>query len=404
MPRDYRRRHSNGDSLSESESFAESIDHDDSIILSGLVRTGEASRLRRRGAMRLDHAPHLHRPASPPVIVVDTSPVLGSFPDHDREPLGAGAVHRRRPPRERPSSRTSTDMYQYSIFCGGFDDAPIEDNTPFKVTALPVSSPDRTGKSQSRRINGCGALLHVHGSPKPELGVWQAKGAATEAVVSMEPQYFDRPALAKYVRSSCGCIREGVGCAACGNPLGTRHRPCKSAASTILCSSYSQTYGRSEGPRLWRSSSHLSYIYTFFSDAVSSFPDYTFPHRSKSRPLSTHVDISPSLTPNDNESASMFDSFLTASPQSYSDLEDVPREEQANRDEFWRDTIGGYRFVDDDNNSDRLTSSIRSSQTTILPGMYTVPVNFDPDGEFLSVDRISDPGSPDKVFEPALLP
>ncbi|KAF4601622.1 hypothetical protein EYR40_004820 [Pleurotus pulmonarius] len=247
-------------------------------------------------------------------------------------------------------------MYQYSIFCGGFDDAPIEDNTPFKVTALPVSSPDRTGKRQSRRINGCGALLHVHGSPKPELGVWQAKGAATEAVVI---------AVVASVK-----------------------------ALDVL----------PEGPRLWRSSSHLSYIYTFFSDAVSSFPDYTFPHRSKSRPLSTHVDISPSLTPNDNESASMFDSFLTASPQSYSDLEDVPREEQANRDEFWRDTIGGYRFVDDDNNSDRLTSSIRSSQTTILPGMYTVPVNFDPDGEFLSVDRISDPGSPDKVFEPALLP
>lgn len=213
MPRDYRRRHSNDESVSESESFAESIDHDDSI-LSGLVRTGEASRLRRRGAMRLDHSPHIHRPASPPVIVVDTSPVLGSFLDHDREPLGAGAVHRRRPPRERPSSRTSTDMYQYSIFCGGFEDAPIEDDTPFKVSALPVSSSDRAGKRQSRRLNGCGALLHEHGSPKPELGVWQAKGPATDAVVGMEPHYFDRPALAKYVRSSCGCIREGVGCAA----------------------------------------------------------------------------------------------------------------------------------------------------------------------------------------------
>ncbi|KAG9218532.1 hypothetical protein CCMSSC00406_0001354 [Pleurotus cornucopiae] len=271
-------------------------------------------------------------------------------------------------------------MYQYSVFCGGFDDASIEDVTPFKVTALPVSSSDRAGKRQSRRLNGCGALLHVHGSPKPELGVWQAKGAATDAVVGMEAQYFDRPALAKYVRSSCGCIREGVGCAACGNPL--------------------------EGPRIWRSSTHLSYIYTFFSDAVSSFPEYTFPQRSKPRSSSPHVDVgsTATLTPNDNEGATIFDRFLTASPQSYSDLEDLPREERETRDEFWRDTIGGYRFVDDDVNSDGLSPSIQSRQTTILPGMYMAPANFDPDGEFLSVDRLSDPGSPDKVFEPALLP
>ncbi|KAF7432569.1 hypothetical protein PC9H_004510 [Pleurotus ostreatus] len=358
MPRDYRRRHSNGESFSESESFAESIDHDDSIILSGLVRTGEASRLRRRGAMRLDHAPHLHRPASPPVIVVDTSPVLGSFPDHDREPLGAGAVHRRRPPRERPSSRTSTDMYRYSVFCGGFDDASIEDVTPFKVTALPVSSSDRAGKRQSRRLNGCGALLHVHGSPKPELGVWQAKGAATDAVV------------------------------------------------VVVVASVKGLDVLPEGPRIWRSSTHLSYIYTFFSDAVSSFPEYTFPQRSKLRSSSPHVDVgsTATLTPNDNEGATIFDRFLTASPQSYSDLEDLPREERETRDEFWRDTIGGYRLVDDDVNSDGLSPSIQSRQTTILPGMYMAPANFDPDGEFLSVDRLSDPGSPDKVFEPALLP
>lgn len=110
------------------------------------------------------------------------------------------------------------------------------------------------------------------------------------------------------------------------------------------------------------------------------------------------------LTPNDNEGATIFDRFLTASPQSYSDLEDLPREERGTRDEFWRDTIGGYRFVDDDSNSDGLSPSIQSRQTTILPGMYMAPANFDPDGEFLSVDRLSDPGSPDKVFEPALLP
>src|SRR3954447_15364031 len=62
MPIIYHNRSSSNssDSMSSSASSADLTsptvtDADDSIVLSDLVRTGEASRLRRRGAMRLEH-------------------------------------------------------------------------------------------------------------------------------------------------------------------------------------------------------------------------------------------------------------------------------------------------------------------------------------------------------------
>ncbi|KAJ3531426.1 hypothetical protein NM688_g7578 [Phlebia brevispora] len=74
MPQIYRR-HSEyaPGSLTESRlrttiaSTPQLTDADDSIVLSDLVRTGEASRLRRRGAMRLEHgAPRPLLTGSPP--------------------------------------------------------------------------------------------------------------------------------------------------------------------------------------------------------------------------------------------------------------------------------------------------------------------------------------------------
>lgn len=53
----------------------------------------------------------------------------------------------------------------------------------------------------------------MHAAPRKRLGVWTAKNEATGAVVGLDPGYFDRTAVAKIVRSACGCVREGVGCA-----------------------------------------------------------------------------------------------------------------------------------------------------------------------------------------------
>lgn len=74
----------------------------------------------------------------------------------------------------------------------------------------PASPPQRP--SRPRRTNGCGAIVHLSGIPRRRHGVWIARGAATPDVVPMPTTYFDCTAVAKMMKSACGCVREGVGC------------------------------------------------------------------------------------------------------------------------------------------------------------------------------------------------
>ncbi|TCD70303.1 hypothetical protein EIP91_003932 [Steccherinum ochraceum] len=282
-------------------------DADDSIVLSDLIRTGETSRLRRRGAMRLDHA---SRPLSAALLAsydlstqtpqpsqspqqqqqqqqqqprpIFVSPSRSSSPvppmymptggDDEytyggqewREwategeggmsgpvyagagPLGPGGMqledfrHTERDPNEQA----------YMLFCGG----PVSNEhhhslqsqssqTPFKPSVLPgfpsaTPSPSQRPTTRSGadapHTNGCGALIHLRAFPQKPRPVWVGKEEATDVVVSLESHYFESTVVAKMMKSACGCVREGIGCAVCGNPLGTRYMPCQAASEGIF--------------------------------------------------------------------------------------------------------------------------------------------------------------------------
>jgi hypothetical protein len=207
-------------------------DADESIVLSDLVRTGEASRLRRRGAMRIDHgAPHIVM-ASP--MATADRPSWDSYPDPDQTAL-EGHLYRNplsRISRIRPHSsrrygphdttaythlRDQPDQFVYTLVCGtkvtNFDlDDKIE---PFKPSILPLYPPlaSSSSKKSMDRNTGCGTIVHMHAAPRVRVGMWTAHSAAPSSVITLEASYFDTREAAEFTRSSCGCIKEGVGCA-----------------------------------------------------------------------------------------------------------------------------------------------------------------------------------------------
>lgn len=237
-------------SLNSDNEQPEPTDADDNIVLSDLVRTGEASRLRRRGALRLDHgyagvqgqpppnegSPRMSRSSiivvEPPTWESESATGTGTG-THDRE----GAVFARGIERERASrygrgspprgvlgarrGEEDAEEFRYTLFCGAQEsEADISNRrwTPYEPSILPLypqnvaSAPPQSGK-RAVKSNGCGALLHMHASPRRRLGVWTAKSEASGAVISLDAAYFDRTSVAKIVKSACGCVREGVGCA-----------------------------------------------------------------------------------------------------------------------------------------------------------------------------------------------
>ncbi|KDR84439.1 hypothetical protein GALMADRAFT_151335 [Galerina marginata CBS 339.88] len=333
-PNPLRRRSSSSASSSSSSSSSTTalrpIDADDSIVLSDLVRTGEASRLRRRGAMRIDPALHSVGSARTPSVVIVDRQTWDAEYEFDlaslHEPSGRTASLRLPHRRQRSTRRYGpyasgssgqhevADEYVYSLVCGqkihGYDSDDFE---AFKPSVLPVYPATHRPEREINRSTGCGSLVHVRAAPRPRVGVWTAYSAASSIVVPLDAGYFDACEAAKFARSSCGCTKEGIGCAVCGNPLGTRYTPCKSAADTFFCSrnneksqpSASSSHLRGpEGPQYWqpsspRGSDHT--IYTFFSNAVTSTPTYEFPApKARTRPrlysdASLHIISSPPL-------------------------------------------------------------------------------------------------------------
>lgn len=218
-------------------------DADDSIVLSDLVRTAEASRLRRRGAMRIDHAPsgssaaipvQSQRASSgnfdPPAAIRVRSPTWvqadsGSDDEYtgwaQRETdyeVGQQAENDAR----RAEHEKERDVYNYVLFCGAEEEESWDDRpTPpaWSPSPLPLYPPSSSrhnstfSKPRPKRNNGCGAILHMNAAPRRRQGVWTAKSQALDSVVPMEASYFDRKAVVKMLRSACGCVREGVGCA-----------------------------------------------------------------------------------------------------------------------------------------------------------------------------------------------
>jgi hypothetical protein len=160
--------------------------------------------------------------------------------------------------------------------------------------------------------------------------MWATRTVASSCVVPLEAHYFDAAEAAKFEHSSCGCVKEGVGCAVCGNPLGTRFTPCRMAVSGMFSPGHKHYTSlqapwtrdalpalpmRPEGPRYWHaipsssSSVASSHIHSFFSTAVTSYPEYNFPPKGASPVPSTSNGITVQ-----EPSTMYFDRHITASP------------------------------------------------------------------------------------------
>ncbi|KAF8629277.1 hypothetical protein AX15_003535 [Amanita polypyramis BW_CC] len=335
---------------------------DDDIVLSDLVRgTGEASRLRRRGALRVERNDH-HSSGSATQIPTGALGGVGSTGSHytavsppgRRRPSrwevfvpyedgeeGQPQVQPQTQPQPQPQpqpqlalpfpvappldlDRDEQDEYRYVLRCGGQDltsshTNPLHDagydsdsdhlhhpspcSSAFVPSILPLypprpkSSLNRPSSSpKPRRLsgsdphistNGCGAIIHTKAAPRPKLGMWTAKTKASDSVVHLDSCYFESLAVGRTVRSSCGCVREGVGCAMCGNPLGSLYTPCKSAMEGLF-SSPAPTATRQPQPQpQGQTSPSKLHIYSLFSTAVSSYPPYKFPSSSPSASASS---------------------------------------------------------------------------------------------------------------------
>lgn len=203
---------------------------DDSIVLSDLVRSGEASRLRRRGAMRLDHnLVNAQRaeagPVTPPVVRVERTPSWIESPSDDEESSQNWEQSYDAPlsPQTDSIAAVGPDPYSYTLFCGGDDEQPCL-NRPSTCVLSPLPSypppPPSSGYQPPRwQTNGCGAVVHMRASRRGNSGVWIARNEASSAVVPLDTSYFERAAVIRIVRSACGCLREGVGCAIWCVPL-----------------------------------------------------------------------------------------------------------------------------------------------------------------------------------------
>ena len=244
----------------QSPYLADIFDVDESIVLSDLVRSGEVSRLRRRGAIairdsitpqppvspgtsgirRHSSAPFLHPPPRP-------EPDTSENDEEDAEHQQNGASRwftRFRPTFEEPPASGVDNMggpsftqgvegfpydgegdsSSYMLFCGGRLRDSDWSNTPNAPPAFdppsrrrvfafrPPPPARRSSHPRARRTNGCGVLVHLGAQPRRRQGTWVARGAAAESVAKMDARYFDCRVAARLIKSACGCVREGVGC------------------------------------------------------------------------------------------------------------------------------------------------------------------------------------------------
>lgn len=219
-------------------------DADDSIVLSDLVRTGEASRLRRRGAMRIDHGAVTSTSSHPYTTIRTPNPLATLDADRPgwdsvynadsqtvleshlyRSPIARFSRIRPRSSRRHGSHDTAAyvhlrdqpDEYVYALVCGtNITDFYLDDEVePFKPSILPLYPPLPSSSSEKtvHRNTGCGAIVHIHAAPRPRVGMWTARSPASNSVITLDDSYFDTREAAKFTRNACGCVKEGVGCA-----------------------------------------------------------------------------------------------------------------------------------------------------------------------------------------------
>lgn len=237
------------------------------------------------------------------------------------------------------------------------EDDQIGDDESYYVSPLPQCSTVRSSyvpRRPPRKTNGCGAVIHVSAIPRRRCGVWMAKEGGTDAVVGMDSSYFDRSAVIRMMKSTCGCVREGIGCAFCGNTLGTRYKPCVAAAEGLFSSSRPPSNPLyPSGSKYWHC--HQSsprgtkfYVYTFFSDRVSSSPSYSFPTAAVSpQPYTVPLSIPEAL-----QSTIEIPGFMSDEPDSAQPLR-IPPPPQLPEAEY---DLDGDLIVDEPSSPDKTSA------------------------------------------------
>ncbi|KAJ7452202.1 hypothetical protein FB451DRAFT_1565937 [Mycena latifolia] len=129
-----------------------------------------------------------------------------------------------------------------AIYCGACDpdtssDIFTDDYDEYRPWALQIlpeaqSPPPPRPRNSRSRSNGCGAQVHGAVSMMRRNQCWFGwKDGLASTVVALDTEYFPS-AMAESLdlknggTSACGCIVSGLGCAVCGNALGTRQNYC----------------------------------------------------------------------------------------------------------------------------------------------------------------------------------
>ncbi|KAJ6622050.1 hypothetical protein B0H10DRAFT_2015106 [Mycena sp. CBHHK59/15] len=132
-----------------------------------------------------------------------------------------------------------TDKTTVPLFCGA---TPQDDSTPRTEQALDLAYDGPLFPLHKRpwSSNGCGVQIHM-GAIAGRVWRGGEGGVVKSVVIALEEQYFT-PEMRSELQFGvhvCGCKRSGVGCAVCGNALGsvfvrcTAHTVTPSAASAV---------------------------------------------------------------------------------------------------------------------------------------------------------------------------
>ncbi|KAJ6500676.1 hypothetical protein C8R45DRAFT_77057 [Mycena sanguinolenta] len=167
------------------------------------------------------------RPQSPGTPT--QAPTQASMPDVQMdlvEILRSGEDSRLR--RYRPERNESLASHTV-LFCGADSTSQEaedwDERRPWIVEMLPETAPPPARKRQ-KRSNGCGTRIHARAVAERR---WRAllDGASLD-IVGLADDYFTLDMKRELLlgKERCGCVRSGVGCAVCGNPLGTLYTPC----------------------------------------------------------------------------------------------------------------------------------------------------------------------------------
>ncbi|KAJ7712531.1 hypothetical protein B0H14DRAFT_3902212 [Mycena olivaceomarginata] len=133
--------------------------------------------------------------------------------------------------RHSPRVEVPQETPGTTLFCGApqpLSAADLDSQEPWRVQFLPIQDappPRKRQRLDRPKSNGCGAA--VHNAAIPKSAIWHGADAnATDVVLPLDDKYVPQvlTTIMKTRREECGCLRNPVGCAVCGNPLRVRIR------------------------------------------------------------------------------------------------------------------------------------------------------------------------------------